>query len=179
LADLGFPSIGFPALVLATTLTTNPTFVCSYHSSTVLVLHSVSRWPSGARFNICDDPADGTCKRILEDHMVWSSSQPLSPLLSASSSRAATERSAGERIRRGNERVRIAIIDVGRAVQHAELYWMPYLLRLFDVDVDPRYVYRTEWVFVHEIPPEAITLNTLQGFRKGGMVVLPFPKISG
>jgi hypothetical protein len=29
---------------------------------------------------------------------------------------------------------------------------------------------------VHEIPSEAITLNTLQGFRTGGMIVLPFPK---
>jgi len=61
-------------------------------------------------------------------------------------------------------------------VQHAELFWMPYLLWLFGADVDPRHVYPTEWVFVHEIPFEAITLNTLQGFRIGGIVALPFPK---
>jgi hypothetical protein len=42
---------------------------------------------SDIRFDICDDPDDGACKRILEDHLVWSPSQPLSPLLSASSSR--------------------------------------------------------------------------------------------
>jgi hypothetical protein len=42
---------------------------------------------SDIRFDICDDPDDGACKRILEDHLVWSPSQPLSPLRSASSSR--------------------------------------------------------------------------------------------
>jgi hypothetical protein len=53
---------------------------------------------------------------------------------------------------------------------------MPYLLWLFGADVDPRHVYPTEWVFVYGIPSEAITLNTLQGFRTGGMIVLLFPK---
>jgi hypothetical protein len=86
---------------------------------------------SDVRFEISGDPDDGACKRILEDHLVWSPSQPLSPLLSASSSRAATEHSAEERIRRGNGRVRMAAIDVSRAVQHAELFRMPYLLWLF------------------------------------------------
>jgi hypothetical protein len=127
-------------------------------------------------FEVSDGPGDGACKRILEDHLVWSPSQPLSPLLSASSSRASTEHSAEKRIRRGNGRVRIATIDVSRAMQHAELFWMPYLLWLFGADVDPRHVYPTEWVFVHEIPSEAITLNTLQGFRTGGITVLPFSK---
>jgi hypothetical protein len=56
-------------------------------------------------------------------------------------------------------------------MQHAELYWMPYLLWLFGADVDPRHVYPTEWVFVYEIPSKAITLNTLQGFRTGGITV--------
>ena len=53
---------------------------------------------------------------------------------------------------------------------------MPYLLWLFGADVDPKHVYPTEWVFVYEIPSEAITLNTWQGFRTRGMIVLPFPK---
>jgi hypothetical protein len=44
------------------------------------------------------------------------------------------------------------------------------------VDADPRHVYPTEWVFVHKIPYEAITLKTLQGFRTGSILVLPFPK---
>jgi hypothetical protein len=56
---------------------------------------------SDIRFEVSDDPDDGACKRILEDHLIWSPSQPLSRLLSASSSRAATEHSAEERRRTG------------------------------------------------------------------------------
>jgi hypothetical protein len=30
---------------------------------------------SDIRFDICDDPDDGACKRILENHLVWSPNQ--------------------------------------------------------------------------------------------------------
>jgi hypothetical protein len=94
---------------------------------------------SDIHFEVSNDPDDGACKRILEDHLIWSPTQPLSPLLSASSSRPATEHSAEKRIRKGNGRVRIATIDVSR---------------LFGADVDPKHVYPTEWVFVYEIPSD-------------------------
>ena len=38
---------------------------------------------------------------------------------------------------RRNGRVRTAAINVSRAVQHAELFWMPYLLWLFGADAGP------------------------------------------
>jgi hypothetical protein len=66
-------------------------------------------------FEVSDDPDDGACKRILEDHLIWS---PQSASWSIAVGRTATEHEAEKRIRRGNGRVRIATIDVSRAMQH-------------------------------------------------------------
>ncbi|MCJ1474343.1 hypothetical protein MMC13_003001 [Lambiella insularis] len=109
-------------------------------------------------------------KQTVSDHLLWTSYQPLSPLLSASHSFSGTLAAAKRRCDRGNGNVRIYTIDVKKLCEHgSELWPMQLLVWYYDATVPSNAAIGKEWAISYNVPTEAVlSVDTILEFETGG-----------